>query len=90
MYVIDLAASIDNKRMFDISWMNGIDTHSYNILGDAGYIPHFAYQSLIRYSDKDGGIAYTWKNKYLEPKNHMQFELLGLDDKKIPDAFKAM
>ena len=62
--------------------------YAYNILVDAGYIPHFAYQSLMKYDDKDGGIAYTWRNKYLVGKEHMQFELLGLDDKQIGNMYR--
>lgn len=90
VFVVDFEPSIDNKTLFDLAVENGISTCSYNILGDAGYIPHFAYQSLVKYDDDDGGIAYTWKNKYLNNKNHMQFELLGLDDKNIPKMAKAM
>lgn len=91
VFILDFEPSIDHKSMFDISWYDGLSTYSYNILGDAGYIPHFAYQSLVRYDYGDsGGTAYTWKNKYLNRKNHMQFELLGLDDKEIPEIFENM
>ena len=90
MFVVGFNPSIDSKSMFEVSWRNELSTSTYNILGDAGYIPHFAYQSLVRYADKDGGTAYTWKNKYLGNKNHMQFELLGLDDKNIPDLYENM
>ena len=88
--VVDIDPSIDVKSLFDISWQNGLSFQSYNILSDAGCIPHFAYQSLVAYSDGDGGTAYTWRNPYLEGKEHMQFELLGLDDKRIPDAYDEM
>jgi hypothetical protein len=90
VFVVGFNPSIDSKSMFEVSWRNELSTSTYNILGDAGYIPHFAYQSLVRYADKDGGTAYTWKNKYLGNKNHMQFELLGLDDKNIPDLYENM
>ena len=90
VFVVDFEPSIDHKTMFDISWRNGIHTHSYNILGDAGYIPHFAYQSLVKYADRDGGTAYTWRNKYLKTKDHLQFELLGLDDKGVKGPFGEM
>lgn len=92
VFVLDFEPSIDHDSMFNLSALDGLSTYSYNILSDAGFIPHFAYQSLIRYddSDRDCGTAYTWRNKYLARKNHMQFELLGIDDKKIPDAFTAM
>jgi len=92
VFVLDFDPSIDHKSMFDISWKTGLSTYTYNILGDAGYIPHFAYQSLIRYraDDKDAGVAYTWKNSYTESKDHMQFELLGLDDKALPLTYEAI
>lgn len=88
VFVIDFAASIDNKNMFDLGWKETVTTSCYNILGDSGYIPHFAYQSLIRYDDKRGGTAYTWANGHLMDKTHMQFELLGLDDKEIPKTYE--
>lgn len=43
VFVIDFEASIDNKNMFDLGWKAGVSTSCYNILGDSGYIPHFAY-----------------------------------------------
>lgn len=91
VFVLDFQTSIDNRTLF-LNTLDNVMSYSYNILSDAGYIPHFAYQSLVKYSDDDGvdGTAYTWRNKYLKTKNHLQFELLGLDDKEIPDAFKAM
>ena len=71
---------------------DNIMSYSYNILSDAGYIPHFVYQSLLKYNEGDSvdGTAYTWRNKYLKTKKHLSFELLGLDDKEIPEAFKTM
>lgn len=90
VFVIDFEASIDNKNMFDLGWRNGVIASQYNILGDAGYIPHFAYQSLVRYEDADGGTAYTWSNAHLKDKTHMQFELLGMDDKEIPKTYEQM
>lgn len=85
--VLDFDSSIDNKTMFDISSMNSLSAYSYNILSDSGFIPSFAYQSLVRYGDKDGGTTYTWMNKHLKGKSHMQFELLGLDDWDIPQTY---
>ena len=90
VFVIDVQSSIDHKSMFSTSWRTGLKTYSYNILSDAGYIPHFAYQSLVRFPDKDGGTSYTWMNKYLADKKHMQFELLGLDDKGVQDVYNVM
>lgn len=88
---LDFEPSIDNPSLFDLSIDDGISASAYNILVDAGYIPHFAYQSLVRYAEgDDGGTAYTWQNKHLKDKEHMQFELLGLDDKGIPDVYAAM
>ena len=49
--VLDFDSSIDNKTMFDISSMNGLSTYSYNILSDSGFIPSFAYQSLVKYGE---------------------------------------
>ena len=43
VFVIDFEASIDNKNMFDLGWRSGVIASQYNILGDAGYIPHFSY-----------------------------------------------
>ena len=90
--VVDFEPSIDSKDMFKMSAFSGMRTYSYNILSDAGYIPHFAYQSLLRYDkdDKECGTSFTWRNEYLNGKNHMQFELLGLDDKEIPEIFENM
>lgn len=90
VFVIDFQPSIDTKEMFNMNWGNGMSANSYNILSDAGCIPHFAYQSLVKYADKDGGIAYTWNNKYLENRDHLQFELLGLDDKAVPKVYDEM
>ena len=90
VFIIDFGTSIDLKGVFRTGWRNNISSHSYNILGDAGYIPHFAYQSLVKYDGKDGGTAYTWRNKYLQGKDHMQFELLGLDDKGLTEEFETM
>ena len=90
--VLDFQTTIDDKSLF-LNTKDNVMSYSYNILSDAGYIPHFAYQSLVKYDTKNDnvdGIAYTWSNKYLKTKNHLQFELLGLDDKSIPDAFDAM
>lgn len=98
VFVVDFIPSVDNPVLFNNS-IKGDGWHSeslFNIIGDAGFIPHFAYQSLVKYGDKegkidgDGGTAYTWRNPFLRDKEHMQFELLGLDDKGIGDAFKAM
>jgi hypothetical protein len=91
VFVLDFQTSIDNRTLF-LNTLDNMMSYSYNILSDAGYIPHFAYQSLVKYSDDDGvdGTAYTWRNKYLKTKNHLQFELLGLDDQRIPKAFDAM
>lgn len=91
VFVLDFQTSIDTSDLF-LSTRGDAMSYSYNILSDAGYIPHFAYQSLVKYGEKDkvDGTAYTWHNKYLKTKNHLQFELLGLDDKSIPDAFDAM
>ena len=87
--VVDFDPSIDSKNMFRMSAFAGMRTYSYNILSDAGCIPHFAYQSLLRYdsSDSECGTSFTWRNKYLNGKDHFQFELLGLDDKEIPKAY---
>lgn len=92
VFVLDFKPSIDNKTLFDmgVKAADALTALSYNILGDAGYIPHFAYQSLVKYGDKDGGIAYTWTSKYLYGKDHLQFELLGLDDKAIPELYENM
>lgn len=96
VFVLDFQTSIDNYALF-LNTKDNLMSYSYNILSDAGYIPHFAYQSLVKYDKRDkvgndnlDGTAYTWHNKYLKTKNHLQFELLGLDDKSIPDAFEAM
>ena len=90
--VVDFEPSIDSKDMFKMSAFSGMRTYSYNILSDAGYIPHFAYQSLLRYDkdDKECGTSFTWRNEYLNGKNHMQFELLGLDDKELPKAYEQV
>ena len=90
--VMDIQSPLDVKGVFDAGWETSVVSSVYNILGDAGCIPHFAYQSLIGYGseDKDAGTAYTYRNKYLRTKEHMQFELLGLDDKSIPEAFETM
>lgn len=85
--VLDFDPSVEHRNMFEASWQDGVRGLTYNILGDAGFIPHFAYQSLVRYGSKDGGTAYTWKNSYLDRKSHMQFELLGIDDSEIPTAY---
>lgn len=53
--VLDFRTSIDNPYMFKVDWRNGVHAASYNILGDAGFIPHFAYQSLVGYAEGDGG-----------------------------------
>lgn len=101
MFVVDIQPSIDLKNLIDTNWSRDIRTYSYNILSDAGYIPHFAYQSLMRYGENDrlphengdmpdGGIAFTWRNAHLDRKDHMQFELLGLDDKEIPESYRTM
>ena len=87
VFVLDFEPSIDHKSMFDMGWMDGITTQSYNILSDAGCIPHFAYQSLINYGDRDGGTAYTWRNKFLDSKDHLMFELLGIDDKGVAEVY---
>ena len=90
--VMDIQSPLDVKGVFDAGWETSVVSSVYNILGDAGCIPHFAYQSLMGYGseDKDAGTAYTYRNKYLITKEHMQFELLGLDDKSIPEAFETM
>ena len=89
--MIEFRTPLDSEEMFDADKYNGIRASVYNILCDAGYIPHFAYQSLIKYAEKDpGGVAYTFRNQHLRTKEHMQFELLGLDDKSIPEAFETM
>jgi hypothetical protein len=91
VFIIDFQTTIDNSTLF-LNTKDNLMFYSYNILSDAGYIPHFAYQSLVKYGEDDGvdGTAYTWRNKYLKTKNHLQFELLGLDDQRIPKAFDAM
>ena len=98
VFVVDFIPSVDNPVLFNNS-IRGDGWHvesMFNIIGDAGFIPHFAHQSLVKYgnkdgkTDRDGGTAYTWRNPFLNGKDHMQFELLGLDDKGIGDAFKAM
>ena len=90
MFLIDFQPSIDQKMLFDMSSMSGIQTSSYNILCDAGCIPHFAYQSLLKYDPSDpGGVAYTFRNQHLKGKTHMQFELLGLDSRGLGDIYKA-
>ena len=53
MFVVELQPSIDHKDTFDKDWEKGIQTSTYNILCDAGCIPHFAYQSLLKYEKKD-------------------------------------
>lgn len=91
--VLDFKPSIDNRILFNgsVGRSSGFTAAAYNILGDAGYIPHFAYQSLVKYADgDDGGTAYTWKNEYLAGKQHMQFELLGIDDADVPVAYDFM
>ena len=40
--VVDIVPSIDNSSLFKNSDVS-VNTSSYNVLGDAGYIPHFAY-----------------------------------------------
>ena len=45
---------------------------------------------MIKYDDRSGGTAYTWANAHLKEKTHMQFELLGLDDKEIPKTYEQM
>ena len=91
VFVMDFQTTIDNASLF-LNTKDNMMFYSYNILSDAGYIPHFAYQSLVKYDEGDGvdGTAYTWQNKYLKTKEHLQFELLGLDDQRIPKAFEAM
>ena len=89
VFVMDFQTSIDNPTLF-LNTKDNMMFYSYNILSDAGYIPHFAYQSLVKYGEDVDGTAYTWRNKYLKTKEHMQFELLGLDDQRIPKAFDAM
>lgn len=89
VFIIDFQTTIDNPTLF-LNTKENLMFYSYNILSDAGYIPHFAYQSLVKYGDDVDGTAYTWRNKYLKTKNHLQFELLGLDDQRIPKAFDAM
>ena len=89
VFVMDFQTTIDNPTLF-LNTLDNMMFYSYNILSDAGYIPHFAYQSLVKYGDGVDGTAYTWQNKYLKTKDHMQFELLGLDDQRIPKAFDAM
>lgn len=90
--VLDLTPSTDNIHLFNSLVNSGDYTGSaYNILGDAGYIPHFAYQSVVKYpKGDDGGIAYTWDNKFLANKDHFQFELLGIDDVDIPIEYDFM
>ena len=90
--VLDFESPIDSGDLFKRSAESSLNAYSYNILSDAGFIPHFAYQSLVRYdlSDKNCGISHTWKNAYLKDKEHMQFELLGLDDKEIPKAYEQI
>ena len=90
VFVLDFEPSIDHKSMFDMGWRDGMSTQFYNILSDAGCIPHFAYQSLVNYGDKDGGIAYTWRNKFLDRKDHLMFELLGIDDIGVRDVYLNM
>ena len=89
VFVMDFQTTIDNEALF-LNTRDNMMFYSYNILSDAGYIPHFAYQSLVKYGDDVDGTSYTWRNKYLKTKEHMQFELLGLDDQRIPKAFDAM
>ena len=90
VFVIDFQPNVDNASTFNMSWRNGLAASSYNILSDSGYIPHFANQSTLRYSAPDGGTAYTWGSEYLKDKEHLQFELLGLDDKSLPSLYKEM
>lgn len=89
VFVLEFQQSVDNAILFN----NSSDlpmAYAYNILSDAGYIPHFAYQSLVKYKGDVDGTAYTWESKYLSGKDHLQFELLGLDDKQIPLAYENM
>ena len=90
VFVVDFEPSIDSSTMFNMSVKNGISTYSYNILGDSGYIPHFAYQSLVKFSGNDSGTSYTWMNKHLKDKEHLSFELLGMDDKNLPNLYDTM
>ena len=89
--VVDFNPSIDNKVLFGLDKGN-VSGFSYNILSDAGCIPHFASKSLVmhRGDDSEWGTSFTWRNAYLKEKNHLTFELLGLDDKEIPEAYDAM
>ena len=41
--VLDFDPSVEHRNMFEASWQDGVHGLAYNILGDAGYIPHFAY-----------------------------------------------
>ena len=90
VFVLEFQQSVDNDILFNNSASTPPMAYAYNILSDAGYIPHFAYQSLVKYGDDVDGTAYTWRSKYLAGKEHLQFELLGLDDKEIPDAYANM
>lgn len=91
VFVVGFNPTIDNIFMFDMGWQDGMTASSYNILSDSGCIPHFAYQSLVRYATgDDGGISYTFRNEHLNGKSHLQFELLGLDDKSLPQIYETM
>lgn len=85
--VLDFDSPLDNKTLFDLSSIRGLKTYSFNILSDAGFIPSFACQSLVKYGDKEGGITKTWMSKHLKDKSHMQFQLLGMDDCNIAQAY---
>ena len=91
VFLIEFEPSVENKTLFDLSVRQGAySTSSYNILCDAGCIPHFAYQSLLKYDPSDpGGVAYTFRNQHLKGKTHMQFEMLGLDSRGLGDIYKA-
>ena len=90
VFMLEFEPALDNKSLFEESSANGMKCASYNILSDAGCIPHFAYQSLVKYGDSDGGIAYTWCNSHLGGKDHLMFELLGISDQDLPGAFANM
>ena len=59
VFVLDFQTTIDNQSLF-LNTKGNMMFYSYNILSDAGYIPHFAYQSLVKYGDGVDGTAYTW------------------------------
>lgn len=90
--VVDLDTPVDSKPLFDLAAPKAIRCSICNVLSDAGWIPHFAFQSSMPYGDEhpEGGIAKVWENPHLGGKDHWSFQLLGLDDRRLAQAYDAM